>query len=62
MLDVVGADERALFNTPVLPSLSLGNENYDYHYSVFGPSPAELGPETRSNGSGSKNGADRTQN
>ena len=24
--------------------------------------PAELGPETRSNGSGSKNGAERTQN
>ena len=29
---------------------------------VFGWFPAELGPETRSNGSGSKNGAERTQN
>ena len=29
---------------------------------VFGRFPAELGPETRSNGSGSKNGAGRTQN
>ena len=28
----------------------------------FGRFPAELGPETRSKGSGSKNGAERTQN
>ncbi len=28
---------------------------------VFGRFPAELGPETRANGSGSKNGAERTQ-
>ena len=28
----------------------------------FGRFPAELGPETRSTGSGSKNGAERTQN
>ena len=26
------------------------------------PDPAELGPETRCNGSGSNNGAERTQN
>ncbi len=31
-------------------------------YLVFGRFSAELGPETRSNGSGSKNGAERTQN
>ena len=31
-------------------------------YLVFGRFPVELGPETRSNGSGSKNGAERTQN
>ena len=30
-----------------------GNTNYNY-YLVFGRFPAELGPETRSNGSGSK--------
>ena len=29
---------------------------------VFGRFPAELGPETRSNGSGSKNGAERSHN
>ena len=28
---------------------------------VFGRSPAALGPETRSDGSGSKHGAERTQ-
>jgi hypothetical protein len=37
------------------------NQNYNNHL-VFGQLPAELGPETRSNGSGSKNGADTTQN
>ncbi len=44
-----------------LPSLRLGNNNYNWYF-VFGRFPAELGPETRSNGSGSKNGAERTQN
>ena len=44
-----------------LPSLKIGNRNYNC-YLVFGRFPAELGPETRSNGSGSKNGAERTQN
>ena len=35
--------------------------NYDFDL-VFGRLPAELGPEARSNGSGSENGAERTQN
>jgi hypothetical protein len=39
--------------------LELGDENGNL-YLVFGRFPAELGPETRSNGSGSKNGAERT--
>ncbi len=43
------------------PMLRVVNENYDF-YMVFGRFPAELGPETRSNGSGLKNGAERTQN
>ncbi len=43
-----------------LPSLRLGNINYDFPL-VFGRVPAELGPETRSIGSGSKNAAERTQ-
>jgi hypothetical protein len=43
-----------------LPSLRIGNGNCNL-YLVFGRFPAELGPETRSNGSGSKNGAERTQ-
>ncbi len=47
--------------SPDLPSLGIGNHNYML-YVVFGRFPAELGPETRSNGSGSKNGAERTQN
>ena len=37
------------------------NKKYMYLYLVFGRFPAELGPETRSNGSGSKNGAEGTQ-
>ncbi len=45
----------------ILPSLRLGNKN-KYVYLVFGRFPAELGPKTRSNGSGSKNGAECTQN
>ncbi len=44
-----------------LPSFRIGNANYNV-YLVFGRFPAELGPETRSNGSGSKNGAERTHN
>ena len=44
-----------------LPALRISNEIY-YLYLVFGRFPAELGPETRSNGSGSKNGAETTQN
>ncbi len=44
-----------------LPSLRIGNEIYSF-YLVFGRFPAELGPETRSNGSGSINGAARAQN
>jgi hypothetical protein len=44
-----------------LPWLRTGNANYNF-YLVFGRFPAELGPETRSNGSGSKNVAERTQN
>ncbi len=50
-----------------------GNLNYTYHrsvwklqctflFSVLGPIPAELDPETRSNGSGLENGAERDQN
>ncbi len=42
-------------------SLRIGITNYKFHLA-FGGFPAELGPETRSNGSGSKNGAERTQN
>ncbi len=34
----------------------------DYRFRVFGQFPAELGPETRAIGSGSKNGVGRTQN
>ncbi len=41
--------------------ISVCNINYKL-YLVFGRFPVELGPETRSNGSGSKNGAERTQN
>ncbi len=37
------------------------NKNYNC-YLVFGRFPAELGPETRSNGPGSKNGAESTHN
>ncbi len=44
-----------------IPSLGIGNKNHNF-YLVFGRFPAELGPETRSNGSGSKNGAGRTRN
>ncbi len=44
-----------------LPSFIIGNPSSNF-YVVFGRFPAELGPETRSNGSGSKNGAERTQN
>jgi hypothetical protein len=39
----------------------IGNQSYNL-YLVFGRFPAELGPETRSSGSGSKNGAERTHN
>ncbi len=46
--------------TKHLPSLRTSNAIYKL-YLVFGRFPAELGPETRSNGSGLKNGADRTQ-
>jgi hypothetical protein len=51
--------EKSALN--VLSSLRIGNENYN-SYLVVGRFPAELGPEIRSNGSGSKNGAERTQN
>ena len=44
-----------------LLELGIGNANYNL-YLVFGRFPAERGPETRSNGPGSKNGAERTQN
>ncbi len=44
-----------------LPSLRISNKSYDF-VLVFGRFPAELGPETRSNGSGLKNDAERTQN
>ncbi len=44
-----------------LPSLRIGNTNQNY-YLIFGRFAAELGPETRSIGSGSKDGAERTQN
>ena len=47
--------------TPHLPSLRTGNKN-DNVYLFFCRFPAELGPETRSYGSGSKNGAERTPN
>jgi hypothetical protein len=42
-------------------TFALGNTKYTFDLA-FGRSPAELGAETRSNGSGSKNGAERTQN
>ncbi len=74
MPDLVGLDIGRHLATPAasgpgvrtrvrvyLPSLSIGNKNYNFRL-VFGRFPAELGPETRSNGSGSKNGAERTQN
>ncbi len=41
------------------PGVNNDNSNF---YLVFGRFPAELGPETRSNGSGSENGAERLQN
>jgi hypothetical protein len=44
-----------------LPSLKINNENYNL-YLVCGRFPAELGPETRSKGSGSKNAAEHAQN
>ncbi len=44
-----------------VPSCGSGNTNYNF-YLVFDRFPAELGPETPSNVSGSKNGAERTQN
>ncbi len=44
-----------------LPSLRTINKKYNC-YSVFGRFPAELGPETRSNGLGLTNGAEHTQN
>ncbi len=40
--------------------LSIGNTNCNL-YLVFGRFPAEVGPETRSNGSGLKNGAERNR-
>ncbi len=40
-----------------LPSLRINTKNYNL-YLVFGRFPAELGPETRSNGSGSKHGSE----
>ncbi len=45
----------------MLHSLRIGIKNYNLCL-IFGRFPAELGPETRSNGPGSKNGAERTQN
>ena len=45
---------------PILPSLRLCDKNYIL-YLVFGRFPAELGPETRSTGSGSTNCAERAQ-
>jgi hypothetical protein len=48
---------RALIH---LPSLRIGNNNSNFHL-VFGRFAAELGPETRFNGSGSKDGAERSQ-
>jgi hypothetical protein len=48
-----------------LVSLSIGHGNYNFDFG-FGPFwgrfPTELGPEAGSNGSGSANGAERTQN
>ncbi len=43
-----------------LPSLRIGEKNNNV-YLVVGRFPAELGTETRSNGSGTKNGSERTQ-
>ncbi len=40
--------------------LGLGTRTCNFDL-VFGRFPAELGPETRSNGSGSKKGAERNQ-
>ncbi len=59
-----GPPERAgglLGRSVGLPSLSIGNANSNF-YLVFGRFPAELGPDTRSNGPGSKYGAERAQN
>ena len=59
-------DDPKLSNCEILVahllSLSIGYENYNFYLGVFGQFPAELGPETPLLGSGSKNGAERTQN
>ncbi len=47
--------------TTYLRLKNIRNQNYDC-YLVVSRFPAELGPVTRSNRSGSKNGAERTQN
>ncbi len=44
-----------------LLSLRIGNKDYNI-YLVFGWFPAELDPETRSNVSGPKSGAERSPN
>ncbi len=44
-----------------LPSLRIGNTHYNC-YLFFVRFPAELGPETRSNGPGSKHGLECTHN
>jgi hypothetical protein len=52
--------DRKTTSSVCLPSLRMGNENCNC-YLVFGRFPVKLGPETRSNGSGSKHGVERTQ-
>ncbi len=52
----IGKDSHSCLASP-----KIGTKNYNL-YLVFGRFPAELGPETRSNGSGSKNNAERTEN
>jgi hypothetical protein len=38
-------------------AIKLGNKNYNVNFGIFDHCLAKLGPETRSNGSGSTNGA-----
>ena len=58
-LDVCLVAIRLVFHSR---SFRRGNTNYNFYFGFVGQFPAELGLETPLNGSGSKNGAERTQN